>query len=95
MKELLLTLLLVNTPVFAEDWYEMQNQAGGRIILFKEKCARDDGKVVLTTAPDGVGSSGCWYNRAEAVLIVWADGGTSTFEQSAFTYKTRRGKGKK
>lgn len=96
MKKILIALMFVATPALAEEWFELENQAGGRIILFKEPCAKNDGgRVVLTTAPDGVGSSGCWYNRAEAVLIVWTSGDTSSFEQSAFTYKTRKSGGKK
>lgn len=95
MKGLLIALMLVATPALAEEWYETPNQAGGRILLFKDKCPDGDGKVVFTTSPDGTSSQGCWYNRAEAVVIVWASGEVSSFDQTQFTYRTRKSEGKK
>lgn len=90
MKKLLIALMLVAAPAFAEEWFEMPNQAGGRILLFKDKCPDGEGKVVFTTSPDGTSSRGCWYNRAEAVVIVWQSGEISSFDQTSFTYRKRK-----
>lgn len=92
MKKILIALMLVATPALAEEWFEMPNNAGGRIILLKDKCkdGKSEDKLVITTSPDGTTAQGCWINRGEAVIILWGDDTWSAFDQSQFKYRKRK-----
>lgn len=89
MKKLLLILLLCSTQaVGAEEWLEMPNQAGGKILLLQGKCRGGrEGKMVIATTPAGPNVHGCWYFFAEMIHIAWDGGGTSSFSQDDFVYK--------
>jgi hypothetical protein len=74
----------------AEEWMEMPNQAGGKILLLSGKCSsksNNDGRMVIATTPAGANVNGCWYFFAEMVHIVWEGGSTSSFPLNDFSYR--------
>lgn len=85
MKKLLLSLMLIASSAHAERWFEMPNEAGGKIILTESKCISSEGKLVIATTPSGGNVQGCWYYFADMVHIVWQHGKTSSFNPSDFT----------
>jgi len=88
MKKILAMLLLVATTASADSWFEMPNQAGGKILLLDQLCeGKTSGKLVIATIPDGDNINGCWYYFADMVHIVWSNGKTSSFEPKSFTPK--------
>lgn len=90
MKKLLLCLLLVTSSAHAERWFEMLNNAGGKIILLESSCGKtDNGKLVIATTPAGDNVMGCWYYFAEMVHIAWNNGSTSSFNPSDFTARKK------
>lgn len=93
MKKLLLALLLTCSTVQAETWFEMPNNAGGKILLLSQKCSGSQGKMVIATTPQGMNANGCWFYFADMVHVVWSDGGeikTSTFDPKDFQMKERK-----
>ena len=93
MKKLLLILALACAPASAETWFEMRNQAGGKILLLMEKCRGGEGRMVIATTPEGANANGCWYYFADMVHVVWSDGGnikTSTFDPKDFQMRERK-----
>lgn len=93
MKKLLWSLVLVACSVNAETWFEMRNQAGGKILLLTQKCSGSEGKMVIATTPEGTNVNGCWYYFADMVHIVWLDAGnikTSTFDPKDFQMRERK-----
>lgn len=86
----LLVLLLFCSSVHADEWLEMPNQAGGKILLLNGVCnARPgrEGRMVIATTPSGGNINGCWYYFADMIHIVWDNGNTSSFSPSDFTYR--------
>ena len=74
----------------AEEWMEMPNQAGGKILLLNGKCSSksgNEGRVVIATTPAGSNVNGCWYFFAEMIHIVWDSGSTSSFLPNDFSYR--------
>lgn len=84
-------LLLVSQMGYAaEEWLEMLNQAGGKILLLNSKCSRagaENGRLVIATTSAGPTLNGCWYTFADMIHIVWNNGDTSSFSPNDFTYK--------
>lgn len=83
-------LLVCQIGYAAEEWLEMQNKAGGRILLLSGKCTgrgSENGRMVITTTPAGPNMHGCWYVFAEMIHIVWEDKSTSSFNPDDFVYK--------
>ena len=90
MKKLLLALTLICASAFAEEWFEMPNEAGGKIILLTAKCdTKNDGKMVIATMPSGNNIQGCWWYFADMVHVVWANGKTSSFQPNDFTARKK------
>ena len=91
IKYLFPTLLLFCQSVYAADeWLEMLNQAGGKILLLNSKCSRsgaENGRLVISTTSSGPTLNGCWYVFADMVHIVWDNGNTSSFRPDDFTYR--------
>jgi hypothetical protein len=74
----------------AEEWMEMPNQAGGKILLLNGKCSSkssSEGRMVIATTPTGGNINGCWYFFAEMIHIVWDSGSTSSFSPNDFSYR--------
>lgn len=95
MKKIIIALCLWTTAVCAEEWFEMPNQAGGKILLLTGKCSgKNGGNLVISTTTGGRTLNGCWYVFANMVHIVWDDGTTSAFSPSSFTHKNNEEKGK-
>lgn len=86
MNKLLITLLLLPSLAFAEQWLEAANDAGGKILLLQTKCGsgKNDGRMVIATTSKGDSVNGCWYYFAEMVHVVWKDGKTSSFNSENF-----------
>ena len=84
MKKLILVLCLISGYAQADEWLEMANEAGGKILFLTEKCteSKDSGRMVIATTPNGVNVEGCWFYFADMVHVVWKGGGqrTSTFD---------------
>ena len=90
MKKILLSLLLVASCAHAERWFEMPNEAGGKIILLETKCDNTgNGKLVIATTPSGGNVHGCWYYFADMVHIAWKNGNSSSFSPNDFTAKQK------
>jgi hypothetical protein len=89
MKKLLFGLLLVCGVAHAERWYEMENQAGGKIILLSGFCEEDEnsGRMVISTTRTGENLNGCWFFFADMIHIVWEGGKTSSFDPKWFRVK--------
>ncbi len=84
----LLLPLVVGAAV--EEWMEMKNQAGGKILLLAHKCSlkgAEVGRMVISTTPAGPNLHGCWYTLADMIHIVWEGGNTSSFDPKDFDYK--------
>lgn len=89
--------MLAVSPVYAEKWFEMPNQAGGKILLLESKCADTPqraketvGLLVIGTSDTGGSVKGCWYYFADMVHIVWQDGTSSSFPPDRFSLKERK-----
>jgi hypothetical protein len=94
MKKLIVGMVLVLPLVAgaAEEWMELKNQAGGKILLLSSKCDRkgsENARMVISTTPAGPNIHGCWYMFADMVHIVWEGGGTSSFDPKDFEYRKR------
>jgi len=93
MKKLIVGMaLLLPLVVAAEEWMELRNQAGGKILLLAHKCSlkgAELGRMVIATSPAGPNTNGCWYVLADMIHIVWEGGGTSSFDPKDFEYRKR------
>lgn len=88
MKKLILALCLFAGTAHADEWLEMPNNAGGKIILLNSKCSgKETARMVIATTPQGANVNGCWYYFADMIHIVWQGGQTSSFNPTDFTYK--------
>lgn len=88
MKKILLILCLLPTFALAkEQWLEMRNNAGGKILLLLQKCDDDQGRMAIATTSEGISFNGCWYYFSEMIHIVWKHGKTSSFEPKEFTVR--------
>lgn len=86
MKKLILALAFLAFSVQAEEWFEMPNKAGGKILLLSAKC-KNGGNLVISTAPNSTNLNGCWWVFANMIHIVWThDGSASSFEPLSFKY---------
>lgn len=90
MKKLLLMALLVAGVSHAEEWFETQNEAGGRILFLSSTCTEStQGRMVIATMRDGSTVHGCWYYFADMVHVVWIGQGgrTSAYDPKTLTYR--------
>ena len=90
LNKLALLLAMFCGMAFAEEWFEMPNEAGGKIILTLTKCENTEtGKLVIATTPKGGNVMGCWYYFSDMVHIVWKNGQTSSFNPTDFTARKK------
>ena len=85
----LLALLLCGAA-HAEEWMEMPNEAGGKILFLSNLCAESTtGRKVIATMKDGGTVHGCWYYFADMVHVVWIGQGgkTSAFDPKFLVYR--------
>lgn len=94
MKKLWVMVVLLccmSATAAQEEWMEMANAAGGKILLLQGKCRSGrEGRLVISTTPSGVNIHGCWYFFADMIHIAWDSGNTSSFSQDDFVYKRSR-----
>lgn len=97
MKKWILAWSLILGPCLvahAEQWMEMDNQAGGRILFLRSECGlgsrESGGLLVISTTPSGDSLRGCWFFFAGMVHVVWEDGKTSSFEPKNLRYRESR-----
>jgi hypothetical protein len=87
VKKLLISLCLFIATAHAEEWFEMPNQAGGKMLLLTGKCiGKNGGNFVISTTTTGDTLNGCWYFFANMIHIVWEDGSKSSFSPASFKY---------
>jgi hypothetical protein len=87
MKKLIILLCLFIATAHAEEWFEMPNQAGGKMLLLTGKCTgKNGGSFVISTTSTGDTLNGCWYFFANMIHIIWEDGSRSSFNPSSFKY---------
>lgn len=85
MKKIIALLMLVPALAHAERWFEMKNNAGGKIILTEYKCeGSKEGKLAIATTDTGKSLDGCWFYFVDMVHVVWKTGDKSTFEPKDF-----------
>jgi len=88
MKKYILALMFASSIAHAEQWLEMPNNAGGKILLLSGKCkAGEKGNMVIATTPKGDNINGCWYYFADMIHISWENGKTSSFEPNDFSVR--------
>jgi len=91
MKKLILFLCFVTASAYADEWLEMPNEAGGKILFLQAFCdgGKDSGKMVIATTNNGVNVSGCWWYFADMVHVVWKEGNqrTSSFDPKYLKYR--------
>lgn len=92
MKKLLIAAAFVSSFASAnntnEIWFELNNNASGKIILSMEKCPRDNkGKLALTTSDQYPTIFGCWYYAADMVHVFWDNNKTWSYPASEFKMK--------
>ena len=83
-------VILCQSVYAADEWLELPNKAGGRIVLLTGKCVMrgaETGRMVIATTPSGANMHGCWYMFADLIHVVWEDRSTSSFSPDDFVYK--------
>jgi hypothetical protein len=76
MKNLLIALLIVSSPLQAASIASMNNQGGGKIVLTDERCRLAKGKfpdlyhAYFYTA-EGITGDGCYTVQDDTVVVVW------------------------
>ena len=86
MKKLLATLLLTCSIAHAEEWLEIPNKLGGKIILTKTKCEKYPSLYfMISTNPQGKALTGCWTFLSGMVQVSYDDeGGIYTYDINKF-----------
>ncbi len=82
--------LLLCSAAHAEEWMEMPNEAGGKILFLSNLCTESTtGRKVIATMKDGGTVHGCWYYFADMVHVVWIGQGgkTSAFDPKFLVYR--------
>jgi hypothetical protein len=88
MKKLIFFSVLLANPVFAEEWMETINEAGGKIFFYSFRCAdTGTGRQVVSSRPSGTTIKGCWYYYSGMVQVIWESGNHSIFDPASLTYK--------
>lgn len=88
MKKLIFCLLLLSGVCHAEEWMEIPNEAGGKILFLSFKCAENTtGRQVLSSRPSGGTIKGCWYYYSNMIHVIWDSGSVSVFDPQTLTYR--------
>jgi hypothetical protein len=90
MKKLLIALLMASSIAHAEQWLEMPNAAGGKILLLQATCSDSKGRMVIATTPEGINVHGCWWYFADMVHVLWKNGESSSFPSQSFALKEKQ-----
>jgi hypothetical protein len=93
MKKLLLALMLVSSVVHAqEEWWESENESGGKIVLLPYKCSRAESTTMrrmYSAHKNGKTWWGCWNFWADQVHVVYDEGQSYTYDPTLFVRKTK------
>jgi hypothetical protein len=94
MNKLLITLMLVSGfAQAAEEWFESENESGGKIVLLNNVCEnRPEAKTLkrmYSAHKNGQTYWGCWNYWADQVHVVYDDGKSYTYNPEWFVRKTR------
>lgn len=90
MKKLAFAAMLIPSLAYAEIWFEMNNNASGKIILSMEKCkskSGESGRVAITTSETSPTIFGCWYFAADMVHVFWDNKQAWSYPASDFKVK--------
>ena len=89
MKKLILMLTLLCGSAHAEEWLEIPNKLGGKIILTKTKCEKYPSLYfMISTNPQGKALTGCWTFLSGMVQVSYDDeGGIYTYDINKFVLK--------
>ena len=76
MKNLLIALLIVSSPLQAASIASMNNQGGGKIVLTDEKCRLLNGQYPTLNhayfyTAEGITGDGCYTVQDDTVVVVW------------------------
>jgi hypothetical protein len=94
MKKLLIALLLVAGVAHAqEEWWESENESGGKIVLLSYDCtSRPEAKTLkrmYAAHKNGQTYWGCWNFWSDMVHVVYDDGKSYTYNPEWFVRKTK------
>jgi hypothetical protein len=95
MKKLLIALLLVSAPVFAqgEEWWESENESGGKIVLLSYDCtSRPETRTLkrmYAAHKNGQTYWGCWNYWSDMVHVIYDDGKSYTYNPDLFVRKIK------
>lgn len=76
MKNLLIALLVVSSPVHAAAIASTDNNAGGKIVLTDETCRLENGRYPslfhsYMYTSEGYTADGCYTVQDDTVVVVW------------------------
>jgi hypothetical protein len=91
MRNLLIALLFVSGAAQAEAKFEMDNNAGGKIILTDVPCNNGTHNLAYSTRPKGETLQGCWGADSSFVHIRWYSNDLRSYPADAFTYLPTKG----
>lgn len=82
MKNLLIALLVVATPIQAASIASMNNQGGGKIVLTDERCRLEGGRFPTLNhayfyTAEGITGDGCYTVQDDTVVVVWDINGSA------------------
>ena len=95
MKKILIALLLVAAPVFAqgEEWWESDNESGGKTVLLSYDCSsRPEARTLkrmYAAHKNGQTYWGCWNYWSDMVHVVYDDGKSYTYNPDLFVRKIK------
>jgi hypothetical protein len=86
MKYMLLPLLAATSIAHASNFAEVDNHAGGKIVLMTTACETDKAQSrAYYYTKDNLTEDGCWKYDAETVVIVWEKEGKRRYPINHFT----------
>ena len=93
MNKLLIALLLVTGVAHAEEWWESDNESGGKIVLLNAPCTpRPDAttmKRMYAVHKKGMTYWGCWNFFSGQVHVLYDDNLSYTYDPELFVRKTK------
>jgi hypothetical protein len=79
MNKLLIALLLVSSAANAEALFQLNNNAGGKIVLTDELCRNNKNRLAYSMSPNHDTILGCWSADSSYVHIGWYEGGIRSY----------------
>jgi hypothetical protein len=86
MKYMLLPFLAAASIAHASNFAEVENQAGGKIVLMTTACETDKSQSrAYNYTKDNLTEDGCWKYDAETIVIIWEKEGKRRYPISQFS----------